>query len=313
MTRKIIIDTDPGQDDAVAMLLALASAEALEVLAVVAVAGNAPLDRTAANARMVLELAGRRDIPVYAGCSRPMRRALVTAAHVHGESGIDGADFPPPTMPVQPQHGVDYLIGVVQQEPVGSVTLCTLGPLTNIAMALIKAPAIAPRIREIVMMAGAQFEVGNITPAADFNVYVDAEAADVVLQSGVPITMVPLDVSHQVLSTPARLDRIRALGNRAGRAVAGMLGFSEAFDRRKYGWEGAPLHDPCTIAWLLAPSLFGGRRINVRVETASALTYGATVADWWLITDLPRNVQYLREVDAAGVYDLLTDRLARLP
>ena len=313
MTRKIIIDTDPGQDDAVAMLLALAAPEVLDVIGVVVVAGNVPLTRTVTNARKVLELAGRADIPLYAGCSRPMRRAPVTAEHVHGTTGLDGHDFPEPTMKVQEQHGVDYLIDVLTREPPGSITLCTLGPLTDVAMALVKAPSIAPRIKEIVMMAGAQFEVGNITPAADFNFYVDAEAADVVLRSGVPITMLNLDVSHQVLSTRERLDRIAALGNRAGRAVAGMLTFSEHFDRQKYGWDGAPLHDPCVIAWLLAPELFRGRTINVRVETASALTYGATVADWWLITDLPRNVHYLRDVDAAGFYDLLTQRLARLP
>ncbi len=313
MARKIIIDTDPGQDDAVAMLLALAAPDVLDVIGVVVVAGNVPLARTVGNARKVLELAGRADIPLHAGCSRPTRRAPVTAEHVHGPTGLDGHAFPEPTMPVQPQHGVDYLIEVLTREPAGSITLCTLGPLTNVALALVKAPSIAPRIREIVMMAGAEFEVGNITPAAEFNVYADAEAADVVLRSGVPITMIPLDLSHQVLSTRDRLDRIAAIGNRAGGAVAGMLSFSETFDRQKYGWNGAPLHDPCVIAWLLAPEMFGGRTINVRVETASALTYGATVADWWQITDLPRNVHYLRDVDAAGFYDLLTQRLARLP
>lgn len=313
MTRKIVIDTDPGQDDAVAILLALASTDALDVRAVTTVAGNVPLDRVTTNARKILELASRADIPVYAGCSRPLCRTLVTAEHVHGATGLDGPDFPAPTMPVQAQHGVDCLIDLLSREPPRSITLCALGPLTNIALALVKAPSIAPRIREIVMMAGAQFEVGNITPAADFNVHVDAEAADVVLHSGIPITMVPLDVSHQVLSTKARLDRLRALGNRAGVAVAEMLAFSGHFDRQKYGWDGAPLHDPCVIAWLLAPELFRGRTINVRVETASPLTYGATVADWWLITNLPRNVHYLRDVDAVGVYDLLADRLARLP
>ncbi|MGH7117386.1 MAG: nucleoside hydrolase [Acetobacteraceae bacterium] len=313
MTRKIIIDTDPGQDDAVAILLALAAHDALEVLAVVTVAGNVPLERTMANARKILELAERIDVPLYAGCRRPLRRAPVTAEHVHGPSGLDGYDFPAPSMPVKPLHGVDYLIDVLTREPPGTVTLCTLGPLTNVAMALVKAPEIAGRIKEIVMMAGAQFEVGNITPAAEFNFYADPEAADTVLSSGAPIAMLSLDVSHQVLSTRARLGRIEALGNRAGKAVAGMLSFSERFDRQKYGWDGAPLHDPCVIAWLLAPDLFGGRTINVRVETGSPLTYGATVADWWQITDVPRNVHYLREVDAVGFYDLLTELLARLP
>ena len=313
MTRKLIIDTDPGQDDAVAILLALASRDEVDLLAVVAVAGNVPLSRTELNARKILTLAGRADIPVYAGCSRPMRGKLVTAEHVHGTTGLDGPHFPEPTMPLQPRHGVDYLVDVLSTEEPGTVTLCTLGPLTNIGMALVKAPTIAPRIKEIVMMAGARFEVGNITPAAEFNVYVDPEAADVVLNSGVPITMATLDVSHQVLSTRERLDRIRALGNRAGLAVADMLASSVQSDIGKYGWASAPLHDPCAIAWLLAPELFCGRTINVSVETASPLTRGATVADWWRITDRPRNAHFLREADAAGFYDLLTARLARLP
>lgn len=313
MTRKIIIDTDLGQDDAVALLLALAAHDALEVLAVVTVAGNVPLKGATANAGSVLELAGRADVPLYAGCRRPMRREPVTAEHVHGPTGLDGYDFPEPTVAVKSLHGVDYLIDVLTREPPGTVTLCTLGPLTNVAMTLVKTPAIAARIQQIVMMGGAQFEVGNITPAAEFNFYADPEAGDVVLKSGVPITMLSLDVSHQVLSTRARLDRLAALGNRAGKAVAGMLGLSERFDRQKYGWDGAPLHDPCVIAWLLAPELFAGRTINVRVETASALAYGATVADWWQITDLPRNVYYPREVNAGGLYDLLARYLARLP
>lgn len=313
MTRKIIIDTDPGQDDAVAILLALAATEALEVLGIVAVAGNVPRDLAVENARRVLELAGRTDIPLHAGSPGPLCRRLVTAEHVHGATGLDGYPFPAPTMAVQAQPGVDFLIATLNREAPRTVTLCTLGPLTDIALALVKDPGIAFRIERIVMMAGAQFEVGNITPAADFNFHVDAEAADVVLRCGVPITMVPLDVSHQVRSTPPRLDRLRASGSRAGQAAADLLAFSEAFDRAKYGWDGAPLHDPCAVAWLLAPALFRGRTINVRVETASTLTYGATVADWWRITDLPRNVQYLREVDADGVYDLLAHHLARLP
>jgi purine nucleosidase len=313
MKRKIVIDTDPGQDDAVALLTALASPDALELLGVTVVGGNVPLVRTVDNARRVLELAGRTDVPLYAGCGRPMVRPLVTAEHVHGETGLDGPNLPAPTMAVQAQHAVDFLIGLLRREPAGSVTICTLGPLTNVAMALVKAPDIAPRIGEIVMMAGAQFEVGNITPAADFNFYVDPEAADVVLNRGVPITIVSLDVSHQVLSTPARLAAFRALGNRCGVAVADMLAFSEHFDMHKYGWEGAPLHDPCVPAYLLKPDLFAGRQINVAVETASLLTLGCTVADWWRITDRPRNALFLREVDAAGVYALLTERLAHLP
>lgn len=313
MPRKIIIDTDPGQDDAVAILLALASPEELDVLGIVAVAGNVGLHYNAINARKVVELSGRRDIPVYAGCARPMRRHLVTAEHVHGETGMNGPDLPDPTIPLRDQHGVDYIIDTLMASEPGTITLCTLGPLTNIGMALVKQPAIAERIAEIVMMGGAYFEVGNITPAAEFNIYVDPEAADVVLRSGVPITMLPLDVTHQIQSTPERLDAIRALGNRSGEAVHAMLTFSETFDLQKYGWAGAPLHDPTVIAYLLQPDLFEGRHCNVTVETASELTVGMTVADYWHVTGKVRNVNYLRNGNADGFFALLLERLARLP
>ena len=313
MRRKIIIDCDPGQDDAVAILLALASPGEIELLGIVAVAGNVPLERTTVNARKILELADRTDIPVFAGCRRPMRRPLVTAEHVHGRTGLDGPELPEPTMRLQEAHGVDFLVETLLSEPAGTVTLCTLGPLTDIAMALVKAPAIAGRVREIVMMAGAYFEVGNITPAAEFNVYVDPEAADVVLRSGIPITMVPLDVSHGVLNTPERLARLAAIGNGCSTAVVEMMRFAARFDIAKYGWAGGPLHDPNVIARLLRPELYSGRKINVSVETGSELTLGMTVADWWQITDRPANVEYLRQADADGFHDLLAERLARLP
>jgi purine nucleosidase len=313
MARKIIIDTDPGQDDAVAMLLALASPQDLDVVGIVAVAGNVGLERNALNALKVVELSGRKDIPVFAGCARPMRRPLITAEHVHGETGLNGPDLPAPKLLLERQHGVDFIINRLLQDEPGSITLCALGPLTNIAMALIKEPSIAGRIAEIVLMGGAYFEVGNITPAAEFNIYVDPEAADVVLRCGAPITMLPLDVTHGVQSTPDRLEAIRALGNRAGQAVFEMLSFSEDFDLKKYGWSGAPLHDPTVIAYLLQPGLFSGRRCNVEVETGSELTRGMTVADYWHVTGKPANVQFLRSADAPGFYTLLTERLSRLP
>lgn len=313
MSRKIIIDTDPGQDDAVAILLALASPGELDVLGVVAVAGNVGLHHNANNARKVVELAGRDDVPVYAGCARPLRRDLVTAEHVHGDTGMNGPVLPDPKIPLQSQHGVDFIIDTLMRHDSGSITLCTLGPLTNIALALVKQPAIAGHIQEIVMMGGAYFEVGNITPAAEFNIYVDPEAADIVLRSGVKITMLPLDVTHQVQSTPSRLAEIRAIGNRSGQAIYDMLTFSESFDLKKYGWEGAPLHDPTVIAYLLEPRLFEGRLCNVSIETASELTVGMTVADYWHVTDKVRNVNYIRSANADGFYTLLTERLARLP
>jgi purine nucleosidase len=313
MKRRIIIDTDPGQDDAVAILLALASPDEIEVLGIVAVAGNVPLAHTERNARRIAELAGRADVPVFAGCVKPMVRQLRTAEHVHGRTGLDGVELPDPKMPLQARHGVDFIVETLRAAEPGSITLCTLGPLTDIAVALVMAPDIASHIREIVMMGGAYFEVGNITPTAEFNIFVDPEAADVVMRSGVPIVMAPLDLTHRILSTRQRLDAIGKLGNNAGPAVAGLLSFSERFDLAKYGSIGAPLHDPCVIAYLLKPELFTGKVVNVSIETSSLLTLGMTVTDWWQITDRPRNVNYLRDGDGEGFFALLTERLARLP
>ena len=314
MTRRVIFDTDPGQDDAIAILLALASPEEITVEAIVAVGGNVPLSLTSKNARKICELAGRPDVPVYAGCEGPMAaRPLVTAEHVHGATGLNGPDLPEPTMPLQAQHGVDFIIDALRCEPPGEITLCVLGPLTNIAMAMIKAPDIKPRIREIVLMGGAYFEVGNITPTAEFNIYVDPDAAAIVLGSGVPVVMLPLDVTHRVLTTPARLAAVRAVPTKAAAAAAAMLDFSEKFDLAKYGSDGAPLHDPCVTAYLIKPDLFKGRHINVEIETSSPLTIGMTVADYWGVTKRKPNALYMRDVDAQGFYDLLTERLARLP
>lgn len=311
MKRKIIIDTDPGQDDAVAILLALASPE-LEVLGITAVAGNVPLALTQRNARIVCELAGRPETPVFAGCERPLARPLVTAEHVHGKTGLDGPALPEPTMPLAPGHAADFIIDTIRREPAGSITLCALGPLTNLATALTRAPDIAERLAGIVLMGGAYFEVGNITPAAEFNIFVDPQAAEIVFQSGIDLTVMPLDVTHKALVTRARNDAFRALGTPVGKAVAEMTDFFERFDKAKYGSDGAPLHDPTVMAWLLAPELFSGRRINVEIETTSELTMGMTVADWWGVTDRAPNARFIGDVDAQGFFDLLTERLARL-
>ncbi|OWY15197.1 nucleoside hydrolase [Thioclava sp. F34-6] len=311
MARKIIIDTDPGQDDAVAILLALASPE-LEVLGITCVAGNVPLPLTSKNARVVCELAGRTDVPVYAGCDRPLARELVTAEYVHGKTGLDGIELPEPQMPLQDQHAVDFLIETLRDHPAGSVTLCPLGPLTNIATALRRAPDIAEKIAEIVLMGGAYFEVGNTTPAAEFNIHVDPQAAEIVFKSGVPLVVMPLDVTHKALTTRARVEAFRNLGTRVGHAVASWTDFFERFDMAKYGSEGAPLHDPCVIAYLLKPDLFTGRHINVEIETTSELTMGMTVADWWRVTDRAPNAMFMGDLDAEGFYTLLTERIARL-
>ncbi len=310
MPRKIIIDTDPGQDDAVAILLALASPE-LEVLGITVVAGNVPLALTQANARRIVELAAR-PVPVMAGCDRPMTRPLRTAEHIHGKTGLNGAELPEPILPLDPRHAVDFLIDTLRREAPGTVTLCPLGPLTNIGTAFRHAPDIVDRVQEIVLMGGGFFEGGNISPAAEFNIFVDPEAADIVLRCGRPVTVIPLDCTHGALTTRARVERFRAMGTRVGAVVAGWLDFFERFDVQKYGSEGGPLHDPCVIAFLLRPELFHGRLCNVEVETGSELTRGMTVADWWGVTDRPRNATWIRSVDAEGYFALLTERLATL-
>lgn len=310
--RKIIIDTDPGQDDAVAILLALASPDEIDVLGLTIVAGNVPLDLTQKNARIVCELAGKPETKVFAGCDHPLVHRLVTAEHVHGETGLNGPNLPDPTMPLQDMHAVDFIIETLRREPQNSVTLCPLGPLTNIALAMRKAPDIIDKIKEIVLMGGAYFEVGNITPAAEFNIYVDPEAAAVVFGSGVPIVVMPLDVTHKALVTKARNDALRSLGSPVGVAVAQMTDFFERFDKEKYGSNGAPLHDPCVTAYLIKPELFSGRHINVEIETKSDLTRGMTVADWWGVSDRRPNALFMGGIDADGFFDLLTERLARL-
>lgn len=310
--RKIIIDTDPGQDDAVAILLALASPEDVTVLGITAVAGNVSLDLTQQNARIICELAQKTDVPVFAGAKRPLERPLVTAEHVHGKTGLDGPQLPHPTMTLQDQHAVDFIIQTLRAEPSGTITLCPLGPLTNIAAAFNQAPDIIERVQEVVLMGGAYFEVGNITPTAEFNIYVDPEAAKIVLKSGADITMMPLDVTHKALVTKNRNDRFRALETPVGVAVAEMTDFFERFDREKYGSDGAPLHDPTVIAYLINPKLFTGRYVNVEVETKSELTLGMTVADWWRVSNREPNAMFIGDLDADGFFDLLTERLGRL-
>ena len=311
--QKIIIDTDPGQDDAVAILLALASPEEIEVLGITAVAGNVPLSLTEKNARIVCELAGRPDIPVYAGCDRPLKRKLVTAEHVHGKTGLDGPELPEPKIKLQEKHGVDFIIDTILQEPENSISLCPLGPLTNIASAILKQPKIVSRIKKIVLMGGAYFEVGNITPAAEFNIFVDPDAAKIVFKAGIDMVVMPLDVTHKALVTEKRNEAFRQLKSPVGIAVAEMTDFFERFDKEKYGSSGAPLHDPCVTAYLIDPKIFSGKNINVEIETKSELTLGMTVADWWGVTDRKANTFFVGDLDSDKFFSLLTERLGRLP
>ncbi len=306
MARQIIIDTDPGCDDGVAILLALASPE-LEVLALVAVAGNLPLATTERNARAIVELAGRPDIAVYAGCPRPLGPPRVRASQIHGDGGLGALILPEPQAPLRPEHGVAFLIDAVCRAPPHSVTLCSLGPLTNIATALVMAPDIAERAAGLVIMGGSSQNSGNVSPVAEFNMYVDPHAAALVFDSGLPITLVPLDLTTQVLSTSARIDAVRALPNRCGPAAALLM------QRETPSGSVMPLHDPCVIASLIAPEMFAGSAANVAVETASPLAFGMTVIDRRGVSGRPVNARVLHEVDVEGFYRLLTARLAGLP
>lgn len=309
--RPVVIDCDPGQDDALMLMLALASPE-LDILGITAVAGNVPLALTQRNARLICELAGRPEARVHAGCERPMVRELVTAEYVHGKSGIDGIDIREPALPLQREHAVAFLVDTLDAAAAGSITLVATGPLTNLATAFVERPAIVGKIAEIVLMGGGFREGGNVTPAAEFNIHVDPDAAHIVFECGRPITVMSLDVTHQAMTTPARLRRIAAIGTPVAAAAHAMLEFYDRHDIEKYGSDGGPLHDPCTIAFLLRPELFAGKPVHVAVETRSELTMGATVVDYWGVTGKAPNATWIHSLDADGFYDLLIERLARL-
>lgn len=309
--RKVIIDCDPGQDDALMLFLAFASPEELEILGVCAVAGNVPLEKTQRNIRMLRDVAGVLSIPMFAGCDKPLIRRQHTAEHVHGRDGIDGMDVFEPARGLEKDHAVDFIIATLMAADDDQITIVPTGPLTNIAVALQREPNIRPKIKEIVLMGGAMREAGNTTPSAEFNIYADPHAAKIVFACGRPIKAFGLDATHQVFTSPLILDRCKALKNDVAQASYGMLSFFGRFDSEKYGAEGAPLHDPCTIAYLLKPDLFKMKPCNISIETESPLTIGHTAVDFWGVTDLPKNAEWAYEVDRHGFFDLLFDRLAR--
>ncbi len=307
----VILDADPGQDDAVNLLLAMAARERLRILGITAVAGNVPLARTARNARLICELAGRGDLTVYAGCPRPLVEPLTTAESVHGTTGIDGMEAGEPQRQPSAVHAVDFIVETLRAAPPSSVTLVPTGPLTNIAMAIVKDPSILAAVKRVVLMGGAMREGGNFSASAEFNMLVDPHAARVVFECGRPVVAIGLDATHQVIATSERIRRISALGNPPALATAGMLGFFARHDSAKYGFDGAPLHDPCTVAWLLQPGLFSGRECHIEVETASRLTRGHTAVDYWGVGGRQPNALWIDAVDADGLFDLLTEHLGR--
>ncbi|MGD1952603.1 MAG: nucleoside hydrolase [Leptolyngbyaceae cyanobacterium] len=309
MARSIIIDCDPGVDDAIALLLAIAHPTELEILGITTVAGNVPLHYTSQNALKICALA-KTDIPVYAGCPRPMIQPLSTATNVHGATGLQGTELPESKRPLMVQHAVAFLIETLQQasEP---ITLVTLGPLTNIAVALIQAPQVANKIDTIIAMGGAVTH-GNMTPAAEFNIYVDPHAAKVVFESGIPIKLITLDTTHQVLTTSAHLNAFKQLNTSVGTAAADLLTYYGTSDVKRYGMPGAPLHDPCVIAYLLKPELFTFRPTYTAIDTTSPQNLGRTVIDWWGHTAKLPNAEIAEFVDAPGIYELLIKSLAKL-
>ena len=310
--KKIILDCDPGQDDAVALALAMAAKDEIEILGVTTVAGNVPLNLTQRNARIMCEMCHRSDVKVYAGAEKPMAQELVTAEHVHGKSGLDGIEIYEPSHSLEEKHAIDFIIESCLAAELNSLILVPTGPLTNIGLAIDREPDILPKIKEIVLMGGARKEAGNITPSAEFNIYVDPEAAKLVLQCGRPIVMMSLDVTHQVLTTQKRVDTIRNLDSSIGEGIAALIELYERYDEEKYHLDGAPLHDPCTVAYLLKPELFKFKNVNVVIETGGTFTRGTTVVDYWEVTDRIPNVQWAYEVNDEGFFDLLNQYLSKI-
>nr|WP_295487737.1 nucleoside hydrolase [uncultured Pseudomonas sp.] len=310
--RDLIIDTDPGADDVVALFLAMASPEELKIRAITTVAGNVRLDKTSRNARLAREWAGREDIPVYAGAGRPLVRAPIYAANVHGEEGLTGVAVHEPRQPLANGNAVQYLIETLDAAEPHSITLAMLGPQTNLALALIQKPEIVKGIKEVVVMGGAHFNGGNITPVAEFNLYADPHAAEVVLASGVKLTYLPLDVTHKIITSDTRLKQLAAVGNDASRKVVDILNAYIQYDIDKYGMTGGPVHDATVIAYLLEPGLFSGRQVHMSVDSREGPTFGQTVADWYGVLEQPANVTWIEEGNAQGFFDLLSARLARL-
>ena len=302
MSTPILLDCDPGHDDAIALLLALGSDE-LELRGVTVVAGNQTLEKTTANAIRVLELARRGDVPVAVGSPRPLVREPFVAAYVHGETGLDGPDLPPPQAEPSDQHAVDFLA-----ERLEGATLVATGPLTNVALLLARYPEARPE--RIVLMGGAIAE-GNVTPAAEFNIWADPEAAARVFASGLDVTMVGLNVTHQALVTAAHAEQLRGAG-RVGKVVAELLDFYGVFHREVYGFDGSPVHDAVAVAHVIDPTLLELQHLNVRVDCESELCRGRTVVDVWRRSGLEPTANVAVGIDSERFLTLLLDRLSRL-
>lgn len=308
--QSLILDCDPGVDDAVALMLAFRSPRELRLLGVTTVSGNVGPSLTARNARLIRELSSREDVPVLAGCERPLVRPSVDAGHFHGASGLGSLPVFEPRAPLARGHAVPFIVETLLREPAGSVTLVITGPMTNIALAMRLEPAIVPRIARIVFMGGARSAGGNVTASAEYNIYADPHAARIVCESGCPLIAIGLDATHQVRATPRRIAALRALGTPLAAAAVSLLEFSNSLEPYRAPEPGAPLHDPCTIAWLLRPQLFELARVRIGVETDATLTLGATAVEFRVAAGEPVQSQWATQVDAEGVFALLRERLA---
>ena len=313
MNKKIILDCDPGHDDAVAIMLAIASEE-IDLLGITCVGGNATLDNTVLNTLKICTLLERTDIKIYSGSEHPIKYDLVTAAHVHGNTGLDIEGEPiniNSEYKIEELNAIDFIINTCHEE-VNSIYLCPTGPLTNIALALQKDPSIKKKIKEIVFMGGAAMCLGNITPASEFNIYVDPHAANIVLSSGIPLTMFGLDVTHKVNVNDNIISSIKSNNNKASIFFADLMEFYSKFHRKLYKTNESPLHDPCVIAYLIEPSFFTGKFVNVEVEENSFLTRGETVSDWLGVSQRIPNCQVMIEANANRFFSLLKKELKKL-
>lgn len=299
--RKIILDCDPGHDDAIAILLAALNPK-IDLIAITTVAGNVEVDKTTKNALQVCELAGIKDVPVAKGSNQPIVRQRETAPAIHGDSGMEGPILEKPSLEIVEEHAVNLIIQRLLKSD-GDITLVPTGPLTNIALAIRQEPAILPKIKEIVLMGGGSF--GNWTPAAEFNIYADAEAAKIVFESGVPITMMGLDVTHKALATQEVLNKINAINNSVSKFVSELLVYFRNTYRNVFKFEDPPVHDVCCIAYLIDPEIFQYRKLHVDVETKGELTYGMTLIDFHGVTKKEPNVNVALELDNRKFWDLI--------
>ena len=311
--KKIILDVDPGHDDAIAIMFAAASKE-IEILGITCVAGNSTLENTSNNALKICTFIDRQDIKIFSGNNKPLKRDLITAAHVLGENGLEynGDDIiVPKSYQLQKINAVDYIIDICSNNK--KITLCPTGPLTNIAKAILIKPSISKNIEEIILMGGAAMTLGNITPAAEFNIYVDPHAANIVFNSGIKIVMMGLDVTHQVLVDENIINKISSIGNRSSLFFKDLMEFYSIFHKKKYDTSSSPLHDPCVIGYLLNPNLFSGKFANVSVEENSELTMGKTVVDWLEVTNRKKNCLVINKVNVKDFFNLLKNKISLLP